>query len=166
MTTSTTLVNNLRGLGERITAVRRAILDILSNQKQPLSAKEILLRLKKKKMPVNKTTIYRQLSLLEFYEIARPIRFADRTVRYEIASPGDHHHHLVCTRCHQTENASFAEDLERQIKIIRQKNQFEVSQHALEFFGLCRNCQKKKKTNLSSGAPNDRDTRRLRPSGP
>lgn len=139
------LINNLREKGERVTAVRRALLDILSSRKQPLSAKEFLAGLKQKKLIVNKTTVYRQLSLLESSGIARPIRFADRTVRYEIAAKDDHHHHLVCTRCHRTEDISFPENLARQAEIIRQKRHFKVSQHSLEFYGLCQNCQKKKK---------------------
>lgn len=142
--TSSALISNLRDKGERITTVRRVILDILSHKKQPLSAKEILQQLKKKKLLVNKTTVYRQLSLLESHEIVRPIRFADRTVRYEITSPDDHHHHLVCTYCHRTEDVSLPKDVERQTKIIQKKNKFQVLQHALEFFGICENCQKKK----------------------
>lgn len=141
--TTTALISNLRDKGERITAVRRVILDILSGKKQPLSAKEILNQLKKKKLLVNKTTVYRQLSLLESYEIVRPIRFADRTVRYELSSPGDHHHHLVCTHCRQTEDINFPKDVDRQTKIIYKKNKFQVLQHSLEFFGICENCQKK-----------------------
>ncbi|MBI5728798.1 MAG: transcriptional repressor [Candidatus Magasanikbacteria bacterium] len=138
------LINDLRDKGERITAVRSVILAILSSQKYPLSANEFIAELKRKKLPVNKTTVYRQLSLLQFHEMVRPIRFADRTVRYEIATEDNHHHHLVCISCHKTGDVSFPEDLERQAKIIRQKNHFKVLRHSLEFFGLCRNCQKKK----------------------
>lgn len=138
------LIENLRDRGERITDVRRAILNILSNQHDPVSAKELMQKLKQKNMPVNKTTVYRQLSLLEFHEMVRPIRFADRTVRYEIATEDNHHHHLVCIHCHKTEDISFPEDVERQAKIIRQKTRFKVLQHSLEFYGICRDCQKKK----------------------
>lgn len=138
------LINNLRGRGERITAARREILNILYRRQRPLSAKEFSAELKRKKLPVNKTTVYRQLSLLESCGIARPIRFADRTVRYEIAED-DHHHHLVCTRCRKIEKVSLPENLARQTEIIRQKKHFKVSQHSLEFYGLCQNCQKKEK---------------------
>lgn len=143
MNHSATLLTNLRNKGERITAVRKAIIEILSAADQPMSVANLLEQLKKKKLEVNKTTVYRQLELLLYHDTVREIRFHDRSARYELAFGNDHHHHLVCIKCHKTEDVSFEEDLERQEKVILQKNKFKVLQHSLEFFGLCSRCQKK-----------------------
>lgn len=143
MKNSTTLIDNLRDKGERITTVRKALIETLSTSSHPLSVQEILAVLKKKNINANKTTVYRQLELLQYHETVREVRFNDRSARYELAIGDDHHHHLVCIKCRKTEDVSFDEDLERHEKIIMQKNKFKVLQHSLEFFGLCAKCQKK-----------------------
>lgn len=143
MKNTSSLLANLRDKGERITHVRKAIIEILSTATRPLSVQELLASLKKKQLNVNKTTVYRQLELLLFHSIIREIRFQDRSARYELSLGDDHHHHLVCIKCHKTEDVSFEEDLERQEKVILQKKKFKVLQHSLEFFGLCASCQKK-----------------------
>lgn len=143
MTTSQSLLADLRDKGERITGVRKAIVEILSTGHNPLSVPELLASLKKKKLIVNKTTVYRQLELLLFHKVVREVRFQDRRVRYELSLGEDHHHHLVCIKCHKTDDISFDEDLERQEKTILAKKKFKVLNHSLEFYGLCANCQKK-----------------------
>lgn len=143
MKTSQTLLADLRDKGERITSVRKAIVEILSAGHNPLSVPELMSSLKKKQLMVNKTTVYRQLELLLFHKVVNEVRFHDRRVRYELNVGDDHHHHLVCIKCHKTEDISFEEDLERQEKIILQKKKFKVLQHSLEFYGLCEKCQKK-----------------------
>lgn len=143
MKTSQSLLADLRGKGERITSIRKAIVEILSGEHNPLSVQEIIAELKKKQLTANKTTVYRQLELLLFHKIVREVRLHDRSLRYELALGDDHHHHLVCIKCHKTEDISFEEDIERQEKIILQKKKFKVLQHSFEFFGLCEKCQKK-----------------------
>ncbi|OGH68691.1 MAG: hypothetical protein A3I29_04920 [Candidatus Magasanikbacteria bacterium RIFCSPLOWO2_02_FULL_44_11] len=143
MKNTSRLLDNLRDKGERITDVRKAIIEILSAAPRPLSVQDLLSALKKKQLAVNKTTVYRQLEQLLFHNIVREIRFQDRSARYEVSLGDDHHHHLVCTKCHKTEDISFEEDLERQEKVIMHKKKFKVLQHSLEFFGLCASCQKK-----------------------
>ena len=125
MKNTSRLLDNLRDKGERITDVRKAIIEILSAAPRPLSVQDLLSALKKKQLAV------------------REIRIQDRSARYEVSLGDDHHHHLVCTKCHKTEDISFEEDLERQEKVIMHKKKFKVLQHSLEFFGLCASCQKK-----------------------
>lgn len=141
MNSSALILQNLKSNGERITAVRRALVDILTSYRHPISVQDVLTKLKNKKLSANKTTVYRQLTVLEQYNIVREIRFSDRMVRYELASADDHHHHLVCLRCSRVEDVAFNEDVERQEKKILKKYKFKVTRHSLEFFGLCGRCQ-------------------------
>jgi Fe2+ or Zn2+ uptake regulation protein len=145
MSTVEHLITNLKNTGERITAVRTAVLAILTKEEHPLSVQDLLNKLAKRHLRANKTTVYRQLETLTAKQIVREIRFADRTVRYELARDNDHHHHLVCLNCGKTEDISFKEDIERQEKSIMKQKKFKVLEHSLEFFGLCHACQKKKK---------------------
>ena len=137
-------LTTLKNEGERITIVRREIVKIFASTSVPLSAFEIQKLLEKKRIRANKTTIYRQMAVLQKYKIVHEVRFGDRTVRYEFAKKDDHHHHLVCVRCKKVEDINFKDDVERQEKIITQKTHFKVLRHSLEFFGLCKVCQQKK----------------------
>jgi Fur family ferric uptake transcriptional regulator len=125
--------------------VRTKILEVLSRQSTPLSAFELQEALQRKKIVVNKTTVYRQIALLQKHALVHEIRLHDRTKRYELVTAATHHHHLVCTSCNRIEDINFKEDIERQEKLIAQQKKFKVLSHSLEFFGVCATCQKKQK---------------------
>lgn len=138
------LVKNLQMKGERITDVRREIISILSLSTIPLSPLQLQKNLLKKGLIVNKTTVYRQLAQLTEHGAVHQVRLQGRAMFYELTED-NHHHHLVCVRCKKILDINFKEDLDRQEKIIAQKKQFRVIYHSLEFFGLCKNCQRLKK---------------------
>lgn len=145
MSQTTHVITTLRDAGERITSLRRELLDLLGQSDQPWSVLDIQKQLVKRGFKPNKTTVYRQLAVLVRYQVIHEIRLHDRTKRYEISKDAlHHHHHLVCVRCKKIEDVNFKEDLTRQEKIILQTKKFKVLQHSLEFFGVCKNCQKKK----------------------
>ncbi len=136
------LIQRLVDQGERMTPIRRTLLGLFVKNPHPISALELLVQLNKRSFKANKTTVYRQLATLQRYGIVHEVRLADRSVRYELAVSKRHHHHLVCVECRKVEDVSFAEDLERQAKIIKKTKKFTVLQHSLEFFGVCARCQK------------------------
>lgn len=125
-----------------MTPVRRALIEILVAAREPLSPDELLERLAKRRMSINKTTIYRQLENLLRLGLVHEVRLGDRPVRYELADPHDsHHHHLVCTACGRVEDVELPGDLSTFEKAITRRKKFIVLRHSLEFFGLCRKCQ-------------------------
>lgn len=126
----------------RRSAVRKELITLFREADEPLSVASILLSLKKKDLPVNKTTVYRQLASLTAEGIMREVRLAERGVRYEYAARDDHHHHLVCMKCGSIADVSFPDDLKRQEAAIIRQKKFRVFRHSLEFFGYCRDCQK------------------------
>lgn len=134
-------LNQLKKSGERITPIRAALIEALDKTRKPATTQELLAALARRGLSANKTTVYRQLEVLLRYNIAAEIHFTDRAKRYELARVGGHHHHLVCLKCGRVEKIILPADLEPQEKKIRQKNQFKVLQHSLEFFGRCRYCQ-------------------------
>ena len=125
----------------RNTPVRQALLKILSRNKSPLSAFDILAKLHQQKFTVNKTTVYRQLELLEKQALVETVRLSDRSLRYELANKANHHHHLVCLKCNDVQDVDFKDDLKNQEKIIQKNNKFKILRHSLEFFGLCVKCK-------------------------
>ena len=138
----TSPIEKLRDGGERITPIRTALIEILSKRQEPVTPAELLAALVKKGFNANKTTVYRQLEVLKRYTIVQEVRFTDCTKRFELVSESGHHHHLVCVHCSRIEDIIFPTDLELQERAIWKDNRFKVLQHSLEFFGICRRCQK------------------------
>ncbi len=136
------LFEKIKEAGLRLTGPRRALLAILSESQKPLSAKDLLLALAKSGRKVNKTTVYREIDSLEKIGVLRNIQLGERSTYYELETPA-HHHHLVCLSCDRVEDVDINEQgiVKQEARIVAER-QFQVSYHALEFFGLCRQCQR------------------------
>lgn len=137
------VLTQLKILGYKITFGRKSIIEILFRQKEPISPLLLLKRLHAKNLLVNKTTVYRELEFLVKQNIVKEIQFGERNKRYEIKSK-QHHHHIVCKICKQTEEIISGE-LEKKLNLLEkeifQMKNFQGINHSLEFFGLCQRCQ-------------------------
>lgn len=135
------LTSALRTQGHKITKNRTAILEYLSNQKEPISAEDILKHIQDEHQAVNKTTIYRELFFLLENNFIKEIEFGDGKKRYEIAINRPHHHHIICVNCKKIEDIPLEKELENQEKHIEEITNYKLTSHMLEFFGLCQNCK-------------------------
>jgi Fur family ferric uptake transcriptional regulator len=127
----------LKNAGHRITAPRRALLELLHREHGPFSAEELHRRL-----PAglcDPVTVYRCLGTLEETGLVRRCDFGDGIYRYEFNTGEHHHHHIICRGCSsvKTLDVCFADGLER---MVRQMGYANVT-HTLEIFGLCVDCQ-------------------------
>lgn len=136
---STVAVNTLRSLGRPATRGREEILRILSESPIPLSPREILDRFPAPKPDAS--TIYRNLSLLVSLELVRSVALHERSRRYEAAVDGIHRHRIVCRQCGRIESFQPKQcNLTRLEEAIRKGLGFTVTDHSLEFFGSCPDC--------------------------
>ena len=125
----------LKTVGIRATPKRVALLHVLGKACEPLSAE--ILRSRVRGMDL--VTIYRNLQEFVKTGIVQEVRFKDGIVRYEIAHT--HHHHLVCTDCGFVEEIELCDMALLEKRVLRHSRRFKViSEHALEFFGLCKKC--------------------------
>ena len=115
------LLAGFQSKGYRLTASRKAILQVFLNSKTPLSAAELNSHLEKMDVNVNKTTIYREIDFLKSQKVLRELPFGDGKKRYE-KWPDNHHHHLVCISCDSIECIELKGCLEDEEKIILNKN--------------------------------------------
>ena len=124
----------LAGAPFRATPKRIALMTTLKKAEQPLSAEIIHTQMR----GVDLVTVYRNLQEFLKAGIVHEVRFKDGIVRYELAH--SHHHHIVCTTCGLVEELDMCEAaLEK--KALKHSRRFAtVSEHALEFFGLCKKC--------------------------
>ncbi len=138
-----------RGGGYRITIPRQIILQVLDESKKHLSAEDIFLKVHQIYPTIGLTTVYRTLELLVGMGLVFKFDFGDGRARYELCRGDDsssHHHHLVCTNCGRI--IDYAEFIEEELELINKTKQelekkygFEIRNHTLQFYGLCKRCK-------------------------
>ena len=143
MEKATNILKAIKNKGYRYSAIRESILNFIIKNNKPLSYFDLQKFLNKKKLSVNKTTIYRELNFLKNQGIVRELQFNDGIKYYEI-TPQGHHHHIICNQCEAIDHIELKKDLDIQEKSIFKNNKFKVLTHSLEFYGICNSCVKSK----------------------
>lgn len=142
-TPTTQLSEYLAGQGLRSTSQRDAIFKIFVEAGRHMSAEELYARVKKEHPGIGYATVYRTLKLLSEAGLAKENRFENGFTRFEYNNAGEHHDHLVCTRC-----GMIIEFENQRIEALQQdvarKNGFKVHNHKLELYGVCATCRRKK----------------------
>ena len=138
------------GFGYRMTVPRQAILDILSKTSEHLSAEDVYKAVHKIYSHVGLTTVYRTLELLVQIGLVFKFDFGDGRSRYELSEgpKGErHHHHLVCTDCGRV--IDYTDFIDEEIELLNQtekglskKYNFKITNHLIQFYGLCDKCKK------------------------
>lgn len=141
-----------RCCGYRITLAREVILDALSKANKHLSAEDIYMRVHPGHPNIGLTTIYRTLDILVNIGIILKFDFGDGRARYELVENTkgmDYHLHLICTECNRIiDYTDFVDDVIELINLIEkglsQKYNFKITNHTIQFYGLCKECANKK----------------------
>lgn len=134
------IVKKLRKEGFRITPVRKAIIDILSEKPSTLSLLDIKHCLQTKGIKADRTTLYRELLFLKRQGTLCEIPNGKGKKGYKICEEG-HHHHLICLRCQRVEEVFLKKSMASVEREIVRRKSFKVLDHLLEFYGFCRDCQ-------------------------
>jgi Fur family ferric uptake transcriptional regulator len=129
----------IKEAGLKITMPRVKILQILEQSKEHhLSAEDIYKTLLETGVDVGLATVYRVLSQFETAGLINRHNFEGGYSVYEL-SQGHHHDHLVCLRCGRVEEF-FDEVIETRQKLIAENARFQMTDHALNIYGMCVNC--------------------------
>ena len=127
--------------GLKTTRQRDIILDCFLSSDRHFSIDELYLKLRAKHPGIGYATVYRTLKLFAESGIAREIHFGDGQTRYEHMLEGEHHDHLVCTRCGTI--AEFENETIEQLQVeVAASHGFLIETHKLELYGLCAACRK------------------------
>lgn len=130
------LIDKISKKGSRLTKQRQAILESLTHA--PQSADQIMAKLAKQGIILDKSTVYRNLHKLVALKLLAVTQFKNKISVYELVDHNHHHHHIVCENCGKIEDISLEE--KALIKAANQKTTFKITSHHLEFFGLCSKC--------------------------
>ena len=131
--------------GLKATKQREEVLNTLLNSSGHKSLAQIYTQVAKANPKIGYTTVYRTLKLLTRLGLATQRKFADGETRYEPASEGRHHDHLICLDCGKI--IEFEDPTLEALQIrIAQRHQFKISHHRMELYGRCEECHRKKRT--------------------
>lgn len=139
MTSTRKILNKLAEAGHRLTPVRRTLIEIIADAKQPMERNAIEEKLTQSGLKPDRTTLYRELLFLEEEKVVSKLTFGTE-VRYELRSQ-EHHHHLYCTACGDITCFPLKNDLAVIESQIAAQTNFQVESHLLEFFGRCEGCR-------------------------
>jgi len=124
----------------RATPGRLHLMYLLETSDKPLDVQTMIDYLKDKNIETDPATVFRIINTFTEKGLTKQIQFQEGKFRYELASKAEHHH-LVCTRCGQIQDISDC-NIEVLESHIEKKKKFKVTSHALEFYGICEDCQK------------------------
>lgn len=127
---------------QRITLPRLGVLKILKTSHAPLTMSEIHEKINKEnlKKKIDLATIYRTVNLFVGLKIVNEVNFRDEFKRYELVFDRHHHHHVVCKKCRKIEDVELC--LLNEIEKMLVKKGYKDISHSLEFFGICKDCNK------------------------
>jgi Fur family ferric uptake transcriptional regulator len=133
--------NRLRSENFYVTEPRESVLELLFNQEEfPRTPKQIYKNLPNQ--DIDRSSVYRTINLFLELGILVQVQFRDNVKHLELSEDfgGSHHHHLVCEQCGET--IEFQEcGIKNVQRLAEIKHEFQVQDHQMEFFGLCRSCQ-------------------------
>lgn len=133
--------HELRKAGLKVTLPRVKILQLLeSSETRHLSAEDVYKGLIEADEDVGLATVYRVLTQFEAAGLVERHHFEGGHSVFELMSV-DHHDHLVCSKCGEIEEF-YDEVIELQQEKIAAKFGFEITDHSLYLYGICKQCQR------------------------
>ncbi|ABQ56873.1 TPA: ferric iron uptake transcriptional regulator [Legionella pneumophila] len=130
----------LKDAGLKITLPRIKVLQILEQSRNHhLSAEAVYKALLESGEDVGLATVYRVLTQFEAAGLVSRHNFEGGHSVFEL-SQGEHHDHLVCVKCGRVEE--FVDEIiEQRQKAIAERAHFKMTDHALNIYGICPQCQ-------------------------
>ena len=144
------LREKLREKGLKVTRQRILVLSVLEqNCGSHMTAEEVYGQVSVDYPEIGLAPVYRRLQLRLEMQLVDRINLDDGCVRYEIGhllrgNAKHNHHHLICRSCGKVIpfDGDLLEGLEQHIE---ETAGFQVQDHEVKFYGLCRECVKAQK---------------------
>jgi Fe2+ or Zn2+ uptake regulation protein len=129
----------LHGSGCKATPQRLSILKAIDGMRAQFTPRQLYQRIQKNYPDIGLVTVYRTLNLLAETGLICRMERTGKSQSYA-RRPEQHHHHLVCAGCDKVVDIASCGLAELEQKLARDTG-FAISEHHLEFMGLCQQCQ-------------------------
>ena len=114
---------------KKLTKKRQAILEVLQNSHEALSASEVHSQVS----DIDLATVYRSLEFLTNEKLIRKLQLGTQEARFEYQK--EHHHHAICTECERVIHFTAPDE---KIKKLLGVGDFEVDELEVTVRGTCR----------------------------
>lgn len=126
---------------------RFKVLEAFLQKEAHVSAAELTAVLNDQRIPLSPGFVEDTLELMCRFGFAQKNRFENGIARYEHRHLGQHHDHMICTRCSTI--VEFENDqLERLQAQIADGYGFHMLQHRMEIYGICSDCTKSRESRM------------------
>jgi Fe2+ or Zn2+ uptake regulation protein len=136
-----TWLSRLRESGYRLTEARQAVVDVMAGSDRILTATQVFDQARQRCDSLGLVTVYRTLARLEELSLVERVHRSEDCHAY-IAASADHQHLLICSRCGRAEHFS-GDRLEPLMNEVARTSGYHISDHWLQLFGTCQDCQLK-----------------------
>lgn len=122
----------------RLTAQRRAVLDVVQGAEDHPSAAEIFQRVQQLHPGMAYGTVYTALRALVGEGLIRELKFGDGASRFD--GRMEEHHHILCLACGALGEVDIAlppQELEK----VSEQTGYKVVNHHIQFTGYCSQCR-------------------------
>ena len=118
---------------------RYAVLDVFLQTERHVTVPELIKLVQSKGLSLSEAFLEETLQLMCQFGFAHANRFDNGEVRYEHLHLGQHHDHMVCTKCERILefNDPGLESLQMRIAAA---HGFHLLQHKMELYGICSKC--------------------------
>jgi len=122
---------------------RFKVLEAFLQTENHVTLNELVEMLKNRGWPLDPEFVGETLKLMCRFGFAHKSRFDNGELRYEHRHLGQHHDHMICTKCRKILEFEDAQIEQLQIKIAAVHG-FHMLQHKLEIYGICEDCLKER----------------------
>ncbi|MBT3505219.1 MAG: ferric iron uptake transcriptional regulator [Piscirickettsiaceae bacterium] len=131
---------DLRKAGLKVTLPRLKVLEILEDAElRHMSAEDVYKALLETGEEIGLATVYRVLTQFEGAGLVSRLSIDGGHAVFELED-GAHHDHLLCVKCNQIEE--FVDEvIEQRQRAIAAEKGFEMTEHSLYIYGICKRCQ-------------------------
>lgn len=131
----------LRELGQRSTPARRAVLGVIGETTDHLSADEIAVAVAERAPDVHRATVFRTLERLVSLGVVAHVHLPHGATTYHLRAPDERMHlHLLCRGCHQVFDADPGL-LDEVVDRLRDSAGFELDPDHTALSGRCERCR-------------------------
>ena len=132
-------LQRLQDAGYKLTNARRTVLAVLQDNDGHITSSDVLDMVSAVDDTIGRASVFRTLDLLTRLGIIRPTYIDNAMTPTYVLMAGGHHHHIICTNCHQVIEFDDC-GLGEITRTLEAKYQVELTGHLLEFYGQCADC--------------------------